>query len=73
VQLPELGDLPDDQAILHYAMGREQAAMEQYQSLAADTPPGPVRDLFRFLAAQELEHKGELEKRYYVMTHTSRT
>jgi rubrerythrin len=38
-------------------MGRDQAAMEQYQVLAEETPPGSIRDLFRFLAAQELEHR----------------
>nr|VFJ77018.1 MAG: Rubrerythrin [Candidatus Kentron sp. FM] len=65
VHLPELGDAPDDQAVLQYAMGREHTAMEQYRSLAESTAPGPVRDLFRFLADEETTHKNELEKRYY--------
>jgi rubrerythrin len=69
VHLPELGDAPDDQSILQYAMGREQAAMEQYGALARETPEGPVRDLFQFLAQEELAHKGELEKRYYEMVY----
>ncbi len=70
IQVPELGDFPDDQAILQYALGREQAAMEQYASLAEDTPAGPIQDLFRYLANEELEHKKELEKRYYALVHS---
>lgn len=70
IQLPELGEHPDDQAILQYALGREHAAMEQYRSLAQDTPPGPARELFQFLANEELEHKQELEKRYYEIVHS---
>jgi rubrerythrin len=70
IQLPELGEFPDDQAILQYAMGREQAAMEQYSALAAETPAGPIQELFRFLAQEELQHKNELEKRYYELIHS---
>ncbi len=69
IQLPKLDDFPDDQSILQYAMGREQAAMEQYLNLAEKTPAGPIRDLFRFLATEELEHKKELEKQYYELIH----
>ncbi|MCB1877115.1 MAG: ferritin family protein [Chromatiales bacterium] len=71
VQLPELGDYPDDQSILQYAMGREHAAMEQYGSLAEQAPAGPIQDLFRFLAIEEMEHKGELEKRWYELVYPS--
>ncbi len=70
IHLPELGEHPDDQTVLQYAMGREQAAMEQYQALAADTPGGPIRDLFMYLAYEELAHKRELEKRYYELIHS---
>jgi rubrerythrin len=70
VQLPELADFPDDQAILQYAMGREQAAMEQYGALAEETRNGPLHDAFRFLAQEELEHKKELEKRYFELVHS---
>jgi rubrerythrin len=70
VHLPDLGDDPDDQAILQYAMGREHAAMEQYGTLAAEAPAGPIRDLFAFLAAEETEHKRDLEKRYYALVHS---
>ncbi|RMD70956.1 MAG: rubrerythrin [Gammaproteobacteria bacterium] len=69
VQIPDLGEHPDDQAVLQYAMGREQAAMEQYSALAEEVPEGPLRDLFRFLAAEELKHKSELEKRYYELVY----
>ena len=65
VHLPELGDKPDDQTILQYAMGREDAAMKQYQELASNTEAGPAHDLFEHLANEEAEHKLELEKIYY--------
>ncbi len=62
--LPDLGENPDDQTILQYAIGREKAAMEQYQSLSDSTDEGPIKDLFTFLAKEEAEHKVELEKIY---------
>ena len=65
VHLPELGDKPDDQTVLQYAMGREDAAMKQYQELASNTEAGPAHDLFAYLANEEAEHKLELEKIYY--------
>jgi rubrerythrin len=70
IHVPELGDKPDDQAVLQYALGREHAAMEQYTSLADSTPAGPIRDLFRYLADEETQHKNELEKRYYEIVHS---
>ena len=70
IHLPELGDRPDDQAVLQYALGREHAAMEQYRELAESTEPGPIRDLFVFLANEETQHKAELEKVYYEVVHS---
>lgn len=70
IHLPELGDKPDDQAVLQYALGREHAAMEQYRSLAESAPAGPIRDLFLYLADEETQHKNELEKRYYEVVHS---
>jgi rubrerythrin len=70
IHLPDLGEEPDDQAILQYAMGREKTAMEQYRSLAESAPEGPIRDLFAFLAKEEAEHKQELEKLYYELIHS---
>lgn len=69
IHLPDLGDNPDDQAVLQYAMGREHAAMQQYTELAATTPEGPIRDLFRYLASEETKHKIALEKLYYETIH----
>jgi rubrerythrin len=69
IHLPELGDKPDDQEVLQYALGREHAAMEQYTSLAKSTPAGPIKDLFVYLADEETQHKNELEKRYYEIVH----
>ena len=70
VHLPDLGENPDDQAVLQYALGREHAAMEQYRELAESTTPGPIHDLFRYLADEETQHKAELEKLYYEIVHS---
>jgi rubrerythrin len=70
VHLPDLGKHPDDQAILQYALGREDAAMKQYTALAASTEPGPIHDLFEYLAIEETAHKRELEKLYYETVHS---
>jgi rubrerythrin len=70
VHLPDLGPKPDDQAVLQYAMGREHVAMEHYRSLAEGTEPGPIKDLFAFLANEETQHKAELEKLYYEVVHS---
>ena len=70
VQLPDLGDAPDDQAVLQYALSREDAAMKHYRELADETAPGPIHDLFEFLANEEAKHKQELEKTYYETVHS---
>ncbi|MCB1503755.1 MAG: hypothetical protein KDJ47_02155 [Hyphomicrobiaceae bacterium] len=70
VHLPELGENPDDQSLLQYALARETAAAEEYAELASTAPEGPIRELFLFLANEELEHKAELEKRYYELVHS---
>jgi rubrerythrin len=70
IHLPDLGERPDDQAVLQYAMGREHAAMEQYRSLAVSTEAGPIKELFEFLANEETKHKAELEKLYYEVVHS---
>jgi rubrerythrin len=69
VHLPDLGPKPDDQAVLQYAMGREHIAMEHYQSLAESTQPGPIKEMFAYLANEETKHKSELEKLYYETVH----
>jgi rubrerythrin len=70
VHLPELGEHPDDQALLQYALARESVAAEEYGALAESAPEGPIRDLFVFLAKEELQHKAELEKKYYEIVHS---
>jgi len=70
LHLPNLGENPDDQAVLQYAMGREHAAMSHYGELAETTPPGPIRELFQYLASEETKHKLELEKLYYEVVHS---
>ena len=70
VQLLDLGDNPDDQAILQYAVAREDAAMKQYQDLAKSAPAGQLKKTFQFLALEEAEHKLELEKKYYELVHS---
>ena len=70
IHLPELGEKPDDQAVLQYALMREHAAMEQYSDLAKNSPPGTIQALFEFLANEETKHKKELEKVYYEIVHS---
>jgi len=70
IHLPDLGENPDDQAVLQYAMGREHTAMEHYRELAASAAPGPIQELFQFLANEETQHKAELEKLYYEIVHS---
>lgn len=69
LHLPNLGEKPDDQAVLQYAMGREHAAMQHYGELAETAPAGPIRELFQYLASEETKHKLELEKIYYATIH----
>lgn len=69
LHLPNLGENPDDQSVLQYAMGREHAAMSHYRELAQTAPAGPIRDLFNYLASEETKHKLELEKLYYETVH----
>jgi len=70
IHLPDMGKNPDDQAFLQYALGREQAAMDQYNALAESAPEGQLKDVFTFLAQEETEHKNELEKVYYEVVHS---
>ena len=70
IHLPELGENPDDQAVLQYALMREHAAMEQYTALAKIKQSGPIKSLFEFLANEETKHKNELEKLYYEIVHS---
>ena len=70
LHLPDLGENPDDQAVLQYAMGREHAAMTHYGELAETAPAGPIRELFQYLASEETKHKLELEKIYYATVHS---
>lgn len=70
IQVPDLGENPNDQTVLQYALKREQIAMEQYRTLAEEIAPGPLRDLFEFLANEETKHKNELEALYYEIIHS---
>ena len=70
IHLPDLGEQPDDQAVLQYALRREHAAMEQYHALAQGTEAGSIHDLFLYLANEETKHKNELEKLYYATVHS---
>ena len=69
LHLPDLGEQPDDQSVLQYAMGREHAAMQHYGELAQTAPAGPIQALFQYLASEETKHKLELEKVYYATVH----
>lgn len=69
VQAPELGDNPDDQQVLQYALAREQIALEEFSELAANTPPGLLHEVFSFLANEETRQKADLEALYYEIVH----
>jgi len=70
LHVPEMAENPDDQDVLLYALGREQAAMEQYHALAESTEPGELKNTFAFLANEETQHKKQLEKIYYEIVHS---
>lgn len=70
IQAPELGEAPDDQEVLQYALARQQIAIEEYSELAANTPPGPMHEVFSFLANEESKHKSDLEALYYGVVHS---
>lgn len=70
VEVPDLGENPDDQEVLQYAMGREHLAMQHYSALADTTGPGPIEELLEYLAEEEARHKEELEKLYYETVHS---
>lgn len=67
---PELGEHPDDQEVLLFAINREKAAMEQYGELAESAPEGRLKEVFTFLAREETLHKQELEAKYYEIIHS---
>jgi rubrerythrin len=69
IHVPDLGNRPDDQAVLQYATSREHLAMQHYRELAESTEPGPIKELFEYLANEEAKHKEELEKLYYETVH----
>lgn len=62
VELPDPGESPDDRAVLEYALARERTAAAQYRALAKSAAPGPIRDLFEFLADEERKHVAALER-----------
>ncbi len=71
IHLLNLAEKPDDQGVLRYAYGREQAVMVQYAALVVNIPSGPIADLFQFLVNnQEMEHKKERKKIYYEADHS---
>ncbi|SDK24773.1 ferritin family protein [Aliiruegeria lutimaris] len=70
IQTPELGDDPDDQEVLQYALARQQIAIEEYSELAANTPLGPMHEVFSYLANEESKHKTDLEALYYEVVHS---
>jgi rubrerythrin len=59
--------LADDmsiQELLIFAARKEKSAVELYDLLSRSTDGPGLRDLFRFLAGQEREHKLKLEAEY---------
>ncbi|MFC2173257.1 ferritin family protein [Acidobacteriota bacterium] len=71
VEQQEIGDKPDHQAVLLYAMNLEKAAFKLYSDLAAKTDNEDVKDLFLGLAKEEAKHKLRFEVEYdqEILTH----
>lgn len=69
MQLPELRENPDDGSPRQSALSRETVAAEEYAARASTAPEGALRDHFRFLANEELDHEAEPLKRCYKLAH----
>ena len=61
---PTLGDNPTFQDVLVVAMHREKSSHEFYTKMAALADDQAVRELFGFLASEELVHKNKVETLY---------
>jgi rubrerythrin len=61
---PEIDRHANEKVILEYALHREMVAMQQYAALADNTPAGPVKDVFQYLAYEESEHIKDLEEKF---------
>jgi rubrerythrin len=64
VTLSGLGEMPSEDELLDYAQAREAIAREHYSYLAELAPPGPLGDLFAFLAVEEQKHRDWLDERW---------
>ena len=60
----KLGDDPDYQDVLIFAMHQEKAAFRLYSDLAAKTDDGELQKLFLELAQEEAKHKLRFEVEY---------
>jgi len=63
----DLGEQPDDQSVLQNAMGRETSGHDALRANLAQTAaaPGPIRDLFQYLAGEETRHRAGAGKSHY--------
>lgn len=64
ISLPELGLSVGEDDILDYAGARERVARDYYAYVAEQTPPSPLRDLFRFLRDEEERHAEQIGARW---------
>lgn len=60
----ELGDKPDYQSVLLFAMKQEKAAFRLYSDLAERTDDAGVKELLLGLAQEEAKHKLRFEVEY---------
>ena len=60
----ELGDNPDYQSVLLFAMKQEKAAYRLYRDLAALAPTAELKELLLGLAQEEAKHKLRFEVEY---------
>jgi len=57
-----LGESPAVSDIIRFAIKKEAESYMHYNGISMSLPPGKLKDIFRFLAAQEAVHKARLEK-----------
>ena len=67
----KLGDNPDYQHILQFAIKQEEEAYRLYSTLSLMTPEGEIKELLHNLATEELRHKHKFEHELNVHTNTS--
>jgi hypothetical protein len=70
IHLPELGENPTTRPCCSTPWVVSMPRWSNTARWQTPHPPGPIHDLFRYLADEETQHKAELEKVYYEIVHS---